>query len=521
MWLSKSNGETLTTRAVNSMEDDSLWPVDPNQKPVWSNAVITNSTEPWKAGTDHSTLTAGIKTVVSAECGNTKPVDILVVDLDELTVTEDSDATNKKTAKPNNHTLYVVQGTNDEVVINTSLKYLVPTAPNGVPACPNFKWSILGETDTFSTSNNPSDLIITWSASHNREFTIKTWLDGVTETDDTVRKVDVVVAKIETELQKKWNSTWGAVTNKTGTYSANSTNAGKTWYVLWDCHENRIKPAILPTTLIANVSSVSWNGISTTAGTNLWHNITDTSGSFTDIIPTLTLNNGVTLKGKIKTDIAVTGVQKVEWISNATASTKNLAIIKESGQQEIKSFNVAKVESDVIADRKKIYPEKSKPSDTQPFNVAELKATLTQQIPGSMNASLYFYVTDNTNDRPGDSTDIVITGGTNNGTTTREPEAANFNTMYGSKVGRTYVKFNTPAHAGDDYIGVAHPESGLTVIVTSSPSNPKAQVGTTILPDEYQSKLLTVWRTLWIERDRMLAPNPQTNSSLPNPHGFA
>jgi hypothetical protein len=278
--------------------------------------------------------------------------------------------------------------------------------------------------------------------------------------------------------------------------------------------------------LAANVSSVSWNGISTTAETGLWRKITNTSGSFADVLPTLTLNNGVTLKGKLKTDVAVTGVQKVEWISNTTTSTQNQTIVRETGQQETKSFNMARVVADVITDRKKVYPEKSKPSDTQPFNVAELKATLTQQIPSDMNASLYFYVTDNTNERPGTTTDIVITGGTNNGTTVIEPAATNLNKMTGSLVGRTYVKFNSPAHAGDDYIGVAHPESGLTVTVNSDKNNPKAQVGTTILSDPYQSKLLTVWRTLWIELDRMAAPTPQAapttaNPTPPNPNGFA
>ncbi|MDR1477968.1 MAG: hypothetical protein LBJ00_03410, partial [Planctomycetaceae bacterium] len=339
LWLPKFNNAVLSSRAINSKEDDLLWPTTPNQKPVWSNAVITTSTVPWKAATSHSTLTAGGTTVVSAECGNTKPVDILVVDIDELTVTDNSDTTNKKIAKPNNQTLYIVQGTDNKATIKTSLKYLAPTAPNGVPACPLLKWSILGSTGTFSTSNNPSELTTSWTESHNREFTIKTWLDVNTETDDTVRKVDVVVAKIETELEKKWNSVWGAVTNKTGTYSTGSTNAGKKWYVLWDCHENRIKPAVLPTDLATKISSVSWNGISTTSGTGLWQNITNTSGTFNDVIPTLTLSNGVTLKGKLKTDIAVTGVQKVEWISNATASTQNLPIVKETGQQETKSFN--------------------------------------------------------------------------------------------------------------------------------------------------------------------------------------
>ncbi|MDR1484611.1 MAG: hypothetical protein LBT09_07280, partial [Planctomycetaceae bacterium] len=148
MWLPKIENKAFISRATNSKEDNSLWSTDPNQKPVWTNAVVTTSTIPWRATTDHSTLTAGNTTVVSAECGGTVPVDILVIDLDELTVTDNSDTTNKKTAKPNDQTLYVVQGTDSKAVINTSLKYLAPTAPNGVPACPKFKWSILNETGT-------------------------------------------------------------------------------------------------------------------------------------------------------------------------------------------------------------------------------------------------------------------------------------------------------------------------------------------------------------------------------------
>jgi hypothetical protein len=118
-------------------------------------------------------------------------------------------------------------------------------------------------------------------------------------------------------------------------------------------------------------------------------------------------------------------------------------------------------------------------------------------------------------------TDTIITSGNNNGVITREPESTNLNKMSGSLVGRTYVKFTTPAHAGDDYIGVAHPESGLTITVTSDQNNPKAQISTTVLPDTYQSKLLTVWRTLWIELDRMVKPKGQNAASDPNPDGFA
>jgi hypothetical protein len=103
----------------------------------------------------------------------------------------------------------------------------------------------------------------------------------------------------------------------------------------------------------------------------------------------------------------------------------------------------------------------------------KLKATLTQQIPNNMNASLYFYVTDNTNDRPGNSTDSVITGGTNNGSTTREPNATNLNAMYGNTVGRTYVTFTTPAHAGDGHSNKT-PETDLTSkLITKNEVNDK------------------------------------------------
>ncbi|MDR1483573.1 MAG: hypothetical protein LBT09_01990, partial [Planctomycetaceae bacterium] len=51
--------------------------------------------------------------------------------------------------------------------------------------------------------------------------------------------------------------------------------------------------------------------------------------------------------------------------------------------------------------------------------------------------------------------------------------------------------------------------------VNSDKNNPKAQVGTTILSDPYQSKLLTVWRTLWIELDRMAKPVVQTTVNAP------
>jgi hypothetical protein len=365
-------------------------------------------------------------------------------------------------------------------------------------------------------------LTTSWTESKDREFTIKAWIDGLAEADDTVRKVDVVVVKIEAELEKKWNSTWGAVTNKTGTYPTTSTNAGKKWYVLWDCHENRIKPVIQPTSLSTEISSVSWNAITTSTGTGLWQNITDTSGSFTDVLPTLTLNNGVSLEGKIKTDIAITGVQEVKWVDHSTPSTTTAQLVKRDSSGTLTAENVtlnfAKLES--VTNGKKTYPEKNSPTSAN-FNTLESKITLTQSIPGEMEADLYFYVADNKNPRTATPPDTVITKGVNNGTFSIKQNPIIFCTNYGTTTKSAYLTINK-AHAGDDYIAVAHPESGLTVDVNSSTQATWTASGGTanIFASNFQTELVTEWRTLWLERDRMLTPTLPAVGSSSSSDGF-
>jgi len=80
------------------------------------------------------------------------------------------------------------------------------------------------------------------------------------------------------------------------------------------------------------------------------------------------------------------------------------------------------------------------------------------------------------------------------------------------------------AYAGDNYIVAAHPDSATMRLYCFNLSGTKLQCltgnGWKDLED-HQTKMLTVWRTLWVELDQMEKPVIQaTQNDPPSPHGF-
>ena len=310
--------------------------------------------------------------------------------------------------------------------------------------------------------------------------------------------------KIEVEVQKKWlEGEWEepSVNNR-------GTIGGRKWYVLCDCHKNRIRPKMEPKVMESAVGGISWSEIATEEQNpsdplDLWHNITSTKGVFMDVVPTVTFKGGGEIIGTIKTDIVVTGVADVDWV--VQDNPKPLSPVMDLA-------NLAKIDISFPHGGYRIYPEKNDP-DSPIFNVAVIAVSLTQEIPKGMSADLHCYVVDNKNPRIG----AVITVGLNTGEgegvgMTLSAKTLTFaydNLWPTNNISRSFLGKVDKANAGNDFIVVAHPESDLEtyLVVNEVGKEFVAMVGSTPLapdrPLRYQTRLLTVWRTLNVECNMM------------------
>ena len=301
----------------------------------------------------------------------------------------------------------------------------------------------------------------------------------------------------------------GAATGAAGT----RTVGGKTrkWYHLWSENENAVRPVLtpyLPSDWI-NSSSVHGipidaNGATPTPNTTepKWGAVsTNTTNTYTVTGKLVVGDNNVELSGEnTPTDVVVNKVQKVEWVSQA-ASTR-------PGTPPV---HLAKLETHDGAFR--AFPEKTSPT-SENFNVVEAGITLVVTIPDGMWANVYVGIFDPKN--PKGSTKKPTPGpDDNHGSMSilnndplNLPACVKFNANESFK--KKEFKINA-AYAGDNYIVAIHPNPGIVnkYRFKSDGTTLERPDGSAWAPLDtaLQTKILTVWRTLWIELDRMYVPS--------------
>lgn len=290
-------------------------------------------------------------------------------------------------------------------------------------------------------------------------------------------------------------------------------------------------------------------------GDPLWRRIKNTQNVLEDVAPTVTFkyNDGTTtpITGTTKVDIVVTGVDGV------------LCITRPVPDPVLGPPHLARLVKDANGEGYRIYPQKTDPTSPE-FDVTRITTSLTQEIPVDMSAYLYCYIMDNENPRTGavitagpnngdDGVGMILSeemvtfdaqirnnipdfDETVNNANVEMLEDAQALISYMQKRNklqglngmvndadvemmsdeqklafyrqmRSTIKhfYGTVsrANAGNDFVVVAHPEPDLTIVIDNTF---KAKVNSTEdlapkEPERYQTKLLTVWRTLNVERD--------------------
>ena len=254
-------------------------------------------------------------------------------------------------------------------------------------------------------------------------------------------------------------------------------------------------------------SNNSGGGSSGTFSSNAWPCVYNTPTTLGEIINPLVsvriepptgnyfyTNGGVDVKMKNtvpsakQPKVAVTAIQSVVW---------------DQGQDCWIRF-----EDDPLNGGKRCFPEENVYGTLN--NTLYAKVTLAQQIPVGMEGTVYIAWFDP--DNPIGSTITPSSYGANtvrdnHGSITLNKTKLTFNTQQGTLVQSALATFPS-AHAGDNYIIAAHPNAGIpnTFRFTAGGKILRYQNsdGTwTTLDANHQTKVLTVWRTLWAELDQL------------------
>ncbi len=222
--------------------------------------------------------------------------------------------------------------------------------------------------------------------------------------------------------------------------------------------------------------------------------------------------------------VAVTEVQSVTW-EEPTDSSRPTRL-----QDDPQDSGTAQ----------RFFPEQLSPTSDVVANQITAKVTLAAQIPQGMEGTVSLNWFDPANPIGSQTPIPVIDGKTqqtagkrdNNGAAELSTTELTFNQSLGTSK-RSATLTVTQANAGDNYVVAAHPNaSGLGTyrivdegVVPTQKSTMKyvTNVAANVmnaLPENLQTPKLTVWRTLWVERDQLkLAPNNVIQAGFPSIDG--
>ena len=335
------------------------------------------------------------------------------------------------------------------------------------------------------------------------------------------------------------NSGWGSPTNGSRPVDGKQ----RPWFHLWDINENAIRANVSPGSMNDLITDSSFNGIAATAPADMspalnnkepkWKIITSPTNQYL-VTATVTVGtSGTVLTGTTTpTDIVINKIESVVWLPQGTPNTRN---------PNTTPVYLAKLEAHGGAYR--AFPEKKEPFLKNPttgaitpspaYNVVEARITLVIKIPDYMGGKIGVYTAwfDPKNPKGSKKTHkpdgtLITTPATpisantirdNNGMIDMNGSTVTFNANEKSKDKSFTI---TSAYAGDDYIVAVHPNLGTVNLYRLKASDGKTLErpngnGWADVDGELQTKILTVWRTLWVELDRMKAP------SLPTTPGTA
>ena len=347
--------------------------------------------------------------------------------------------------------------------------------------------------------------------------------------------------------EQPWGGTWGVVEDK-GTLSVDlgSTLTTRPWYHLWSENASAVRVKTTPDWLEWTVTNVFYSHsildatgfsagegpvLSPVAGSiNLpdamkWKKVTENIGTYLKVKPTITVTapgGVIELTGNLTpSDIVVNKIAKVEWtpIDGSTNKIKLGTNPTDNGSGE------------------RCFPEKDSPDGTVNDQI-DAKVSLTLPVPPNMWGTVHLAWFDPKNPKGSLKT---LTSGNNKANTIRDNHGTvqfvnsptlTFQTATNVQYLPARLKFvkdpvTNPsayaAHAGDNYIVAAHPNSGVANKYRFQSDDetlerPVDNVTYTVLdptnPKKLQTEKLTVWRTLWMELDKMV-PSDTLRASMP------
>ena len=346
-------------------------------------------------------------------------------------------------------------------------------------------------------------------------------------------------------MEKPWGSTWGGPEDQgmrtvgggssqgsgSAPGSGSTSNSGSTsggpmsethqWYHLWTENLNAIRADVKPQCLGDIVTATDFGALGTSTDFSpdappdttlkpVWEKVTAGVGLKEGVTATITAG-GEDLPGtQNKIDVVVNKIASVEWVTRNESGTRNPGTPTEA--------HLAKLEAHGGGFR--TFPEKTMPTSPV-YDKVEVRITLAEGIPDQMWGNVYvgWFDPDNpigslktpTDNKPNAIRDNWGGMAISDGNPCVKFTSAD--TYYNGLTHKGKGFEINSAHAGDNYIVVAHPNPGVVNkyrlesdgITISRPDG----AGTTTLNADLQSGTLTVWRTLNVETD--IAPWPGLN----------
>lgn len=253
-----------------------------------------------------------------------------------------------------------------------------------------------------------------------------------------------------------------------------------------------------------------------------WEKIIESLGYKENVKATISIDKIGSLTGTQKpVDIMINKIDQVEWVTQPQAATSMSAL------------NMAELVP--YGDGYRTFPEMPEPNGFN-YNNVEVSITLALAIPDGMEATVWVDWYDPNNAISDEQPQSRMRHQRDNwGEIVVSVDHVKFTAAERSKRIRLEI---TQAQPGDNYIIAAHPNDGVagTYVVETKEqydkSNYTGVAGRTLLypepsdlfydcselPTSLHTSVLTVWRTLWIERCQMTDP-ADTDPAIGN-HGF-
>lgn len=308
-------------------------------------------------------------------------------------------------------------------------------------------------------------------------------------------------------MEKPWGGEWDGPGSQ-GEYG----NPIKKWFHLWEMNENAIRAYAEPGILNVKSGGSFFSGIAASSFTDeadspdclaqpQWKEIVSEIGTYLDCTATVQVN-GADLEGKrTKFDVAKNDIQSIEWIP--IDNDTNAIRLASHGEGY------------------RCFPEKTSPKDSTFNNKINIMIRLAIETPEGMQGRIGANWFDP--DNPIGSQKSTTKNGKgirdNNGDFDIDKKFIDFLPKELMKI--ITGTFKTSC-AGDNYIIVAYsPAADINKITFKSDGvtleRPESKQNKVTLEDKYQTHMLTVWRTLWIERKRMSAPTEGTGTNQFDP----